>query len=392
MRRVYFDNAATTSPDPEVIEAMLPFYKNYYGNASSLHTFGREARVAIDESRETLASSLNADENEIIFTSGGTESDNIALLGIALGKKEFIKEHPEGPHIITTPFEHPAVSNTCKYLETLGYKVKYLSVDRYGLVDAKQIQEAISPATFLCSIIYGHNEIGTVEPIGEIGKITRERGVLLHTDAVQAFGKIPIDVLEENIDLLSLSSHKIYGPKGVGALYIRKGVIIRPIVHGGGHERGLRSSTENVPGIVGLAKAAEIATTRMEQETKHLLNLRNKLINGISNTIEESYLNGHPVHRLPNNVHFRFTAVEGESLLLLLDSLGVAASTGSACSSKKLEPSRALTAIGIGPAEAHGSLRFTVGRRNTEEEVDYLLDMLPDIVLKLRNMSPLWRK
>ena len=392
MKRVYFDNAATTPPDPEVIEAMLPFYKKYYGNASSLHTFGREARVALEESRETLAASLNADENEIIFTSGGTESDNIAVLGTALGKKEFIREHPEGPHIITTPFEHPAVLNTCKYLETLGYKVKYLPVDRYGFVDVNQIQESITPATFLCSIIYGHNEIGTLEPIGEIGKITRERSVLLHTDAVQAFGKVPIDVKEEKIDLLSLSSHKIYGPKGVGALYIRKGVSIRPLVHGGGHERGLRSSTENVPGIVGLAKAAEIATTRMGAERRHLLSLRDKLINGILNTIEESYLNGHPVKRLPNNTHFRFTAVEGESLLLLLDNMGIAASTGSACSSKKLEPSRALTAIGIDPADAHGSLRFTVGRGNTGEEVDYLLERLPDMVSKLRNMSPLWGK
>jgi cysteine desulfurase len=369
---------------------MLPFYRKFYGNSSSLHSFGREAGVALEESREKIAASLNADENEIIFTSGGTESDNIALLGIALKHKKFIKEHPKGPHIITTPFEHPAVFNTAKYLQTLGFKVKYLNVDQYGIVDVNQIQEAITPATFLCSIIYGHNEIGTLEPIGEIGKITREMGVAFHSDAVQAFGKVPIDVRKENIDLLSLSGHKIYGPKGVGALYIRKGMTIGPIVHGGGHERGFRSGTENIPGIVGLAKAAEIVTTHMEQETRHLLNLRDKLIRGISTNIEQSFLNGHPVNRLPNNAHFRFTAVEGESLLLLLDSMGIAASTGSACSSKKLEPSRALRAIGIDPAEAHGSLRFTLGRRNTEEEVDYLLEILPNIVSKLRNMSPLW--
>ncbi len=369
---------------------MQPYYEQYFGNPSSIHRFGREAFEAVEDSREKLAGSINADRDNIIFTSGGTESDNIAILGTAAKNRRSLKEHPHGPHVITTPIEHAAVLNTCKYLETQGFKVKYLPVDEYGMLDVDELDEAITPATFLITTIYGHNEIGTIEPVPEIGKLAAERGVAFHTDAVQAFGKIPIDVKEEKIDLLSLSSHKIYGPKGVGALYIGNDIDLEGVTHGGGHEKGIRPSTHNVPGIIGLARAAELASERMEEDTKHLLELRDGLIRGILESIEDSYLNGHPIHRLPNNTHFRFTGIEGEALLLSLDSKGIAASTGSACSSKKAEPSKTLVAIGIDPVMVHGSIRFTVGRQNSKEEVEYVLEVLPDIISKLREMSPLW--
>ena len=392
MKRVYMDNASTTPVDPEVIKAMLPYYKDHFGNASSLHSFGRDSRKALEESREKIANLINAEKKEIIFTAGGTESDNIAIIGTAMRFNKLLRERPDGPHIITTPIEHPAVLNTCKYLEKLGFKIMYLPVDRYGLIDLNELEEAASPDTFLITMIHGNNEIGTIQPIGEIGKIARGRGIAFHTDAVQAFAKVPIDVKKENIDMLSASSHKIYGPKGVGALYIKEGVRIQPLIHGGGHEKGLRPSTENIPGIVGFAKAVELAGIRMDADISRQTELRERLIKGVLENIPESALNGHPVKRLPNNAHFRFTAIEGEALILSLDNQGIAASTGSACSSKKLEPSHTLLAIGLNPVDAHGSLRLTLGRENTEEEIDYVLEVLPNVIVKLREISPLWGK
>ena len=390
MKRIYLDHAATTPVDREVIETMLPYFSKYYGNASSLHSFGREAYEALEKSREQVAKILNAENKEILFTSGGTESDNLALKGVAYKNRD--KINTKGPHIITSSIEHPAVLETCKYLEKEGFKIKYLSVDKYGIVDLDELSESITKDTFLISIMFANNEIGTVQPIEEIGKIAEENNVIFHTDAVQAIGKIPIDVKKLNVDLLSISSHKIYGPKGVGALFIRKSLNIKPIINGGGHERGLRSGTENIPGIVGLGKACELSRERLDGDIIYMKRLRDKLIKGVLEKIEESYLNGHPEKRLVNNAHFRFTAIEGESILMSLDEKGIAASTGSACSSKELQPSHVLLAIGLSPVEAHGSLRLTVGRENTEEEIDYVIETLPEVVSKLREISPLWNK
>ncbi len=381
--RIYMDNAATTRVDDEVVKAMLPYFTGKYGNASSLHSFGTEARDAIEKSREMVASLIGAEREEIIFTAGGTESDNIAIKGTAFREGK--------GHIITCQIEHPAVMNTCRYLEKKGFDVTYLPVNEYGLVNPGDVEDAIRDDTILITIMHANNEIGTIEPVDEISRIARGRGVVFHTDAVQTVGKIPVDVKKMRVDMLSLSSHKIYGPKGVGALYIKKGTKVEPIIHGGGHERGLRPSTENVPGIVGLGKACEIAGKRMESDVRRLTDMRDRLIKGVLE-IEESYLNGHPEKRLPNNAHFRFTAVEGESLLLSLDDKGVAASTGSACSSKELKPSHVLLAIGLNEVQAHGSLRLTLGRKNTREEVDYVVGILPEIVKKLRDMSPLWKE
>jgi cysteine desulfurase len=389
MKRVYMDYAATTPVDKEAIDAMMPYFDTYYGNASSMHSFGRDAHDAIDESRKKVANLLNAKAEGIIFTAGGTESDNLAIKGVAYLNKD--KRSSKGPHIITSAIEHPAVLETCKHLEKQGFKVKYLPVDRYGVVKTKELEQSISKDTFLVTIMYANNEIGTIEPVEEIGKIVREHDVVFHTDAVQAIGKTLIDVDKLNVDLLSISSHKIYGPKGVGALYIRKGVRLQPFVHGGGHERGLRSSTYNTPGIVGLGKACELAQNRMEKDVEHLKNLRDKLIKGILE-VEESYLNGHPEKRLVNNAHFRFTAIEGEALNLGLDYKGIAAATGSACASTKLEASHVLIAIGLDPAQVHGSLRLTLGRGSTGEDVSYVVDVLPGVVKSLRKMSPLWNR
>lgn len=389
MKKVYMDYASSTPVDSEVLEAMMPFFKDYYGNASSLHSFGRDAFDALEESRKKTADMVGADADGIIFTSGGTESDNLAIKGIAFLNKN--KRDSRGPHIITSAIEHPAVLETCKHLEKQGFKVKYLPVDKYGIVKIEELEQSISEDTFLITVMYANNEIGTIEPVEQIGKIAREHNVVFHTDAVQAIGKIPIDVDKLGIDLLSISSHKIYGPKGVGALYIRNGVKIQPIVHGGGHEQGLRSSTYNTPGIVGLGKACELARSRMEKDIEHLRNLRDSLVEDVLG-IDESYLNGHPEKRLVNNAHFRFIAIEGESLILKLDEKGIAASTGSACSSKKLEASHVLTAIGLDPAEAHGSLRLSLGRENTMDEVSYVVKVLPEVVESLRKMSPLWNR
>ena len=383
------DYAATTPVDKEVIDEMIPYFNEIYGNASSIHSFGRDAFDAIEHAREQVANIINAGSDEVIFTSGGTESDNLAIKGVAYLNKK--KRNTNGNHIITSAIEHPAVLETCKYLEKQGFNVVYLPVDEYGLINPDDLIEAISKDTFLITIMFANNEIGTIEPIEEIGNIAREHDVLFHTDAVQAVGKVPIDVNKFNIDLLSISSHKIYGPKGVGALYIREDVKLQPIVHGGGHEKGLRSSTYNTPGIVGLGKACELGKKRMKKDVIHLKNLRDTLIKNVLE-IEESYLNGHPEKRLVNNAHFRFTAIEGESLNLMLDDKGIAASTGSACSSKKLQASHVLLAIGLDPVEAHGSLRLTLGRWNTSEDVSYVADVLPEIVENLRKMSPLWNR
>ncbi|MDI6887699.1 MAG: cysteine desulfurase NifS [Candidatus Thermoplasmatota archaeon] len=391
MKRIYLDHAATTPIAQEVLKEMLPYFTEFYGNASSLHSFGREAHNAIEKARAQIANLIKAKEEEIIFTSSGTESDNLAIKGIAYRHKELITDF-EGPHIITSAIEHPAVLETCKYLEQQGFRVKYLPVDKYGFVNVEELENSISKGTFLITIMHANNEIGTIEPIEEIGKIAKERDVILHTDAVQSFGKVPIDVGKMNADLLSVSAHKIYGPKGVGALYIKRGVQVEPFIHGGGHERGLRSSTENIAGIVGLGKAAELAQQRIESDAAYMTKLRDKLIKNITENVEESYLNGHPTKRLPNNAHFRFTGIEGESLVLSLDEKGIASSTGSACSSKKLEPSHVLLAIGLNEVEAHGSLRLTLGRENTEEEIDYVLSVLPEVVERLRKISPLWGK
>jgi len=388
MKRIYMDHAATTPVDKEVVDAMLPYFTNFYGNASSLHSFGEEAHYALDESRHNVADVLNAEREEIIFTGGGTESDNIAIKGVAFENKD--KRNTKGPHIITSAIEHPAVLEPCKHLEKQGFKVKYVSVDKYGMVKIDELEQSISKDTFLISIMYANNEIGTIEPIEEIGRIASENNIVFHTDAVQAVGKLPIDINKLNVDLLSLSAHKIYGPKGVGALFIKKDVKIVPLVHGGGHERGLRSSTENIPGIVGFGKACELAQKRMVKDTQYIKSFRDSLVRETLE-IEESYLNGHPEKRLVNNAHFYFAAIEGESLILRLSDKGIAASTGSACSSKKLQPSHVLLAIGLKPEHAHGSLRLSLGRENTIEDITYVADVLPEVVKYLRKMSPLWK-
>ncbi len=390
MENIYMDYAATTPVDKEVLDEMIPFFNLKYGNPSSIHYFGREAFDAVEDSRERIAKLLNSDYEEIIFTSGGTESDNLAIKGLAYKNIKNIK-HSKGYHIITSKIEHPAVLESCRYLEKHGFNVKYLPVDRHGFVDLDELENAISDDTFLISIMFANNEIGTIEPIEEIGRIAKEHKIAFHTDAVQAIGKIPIDVNKLNIDMLSISSHKIYGPKGVGALYIKKGIKIDPLAHGGGHEKGLRSSTLNTPGIVGLGKACELLKNHMNKDIKNLKNLRDLLIKNISE-IEESHLNGHPEKRLVNNAHFRFTAIEGEALNLRLDDKGISAATGSACSSKKLQASHVLLAIGLKPEEAHGSLRLSLGKFSTKEEVEYVSEVLPGIVKNLRNMSPLWNR
>ncbi|KRQ86881.1 Cysteine desulfurase [Caloramator mitchellensis] len=383
-RLVYMDHAATTYVKPEVLEAMLPYFTENFGNPSSIYTFARKSKRAIEDARDKVAKALNANTDEIFFTGGGSEADNWAIKGVALANRE------KGNHIITTKIEHHAVLHTCEYLEKRGFEVTYLDVDENGVVDLEQLKNAITDKTILISIMFANNEIGTIQPIAEIGKIARERGVLFHTDAVQAVGHIKIDVKEMNIDLLSLAAHKFYGPKGVGALYIRKGVKIDNLIHGGGQERRRRAGTENLPGIVGLGKAIELATQDIEGHNAKLITLRDRLLNGIMDKIPHTKLNGHPVHRLPGNINVSFRFIEGESLLLLLDQFGIAASTGSACSSGSLDPSHVLLAIGLPHEIAHGSLRLSLGDKNTEEDVDYVLSVLPNIVQRLRDMSPLY--
>ncbi|NSW92240.1 MAG: cysteine desulfurase NifS [Firmicutes bacterium] len=381
---IYFDHAATTWVKPEVLETMMPYFKDKYGNASSVYAIGRESKKAIEEARDKVALVLGAQPKEIFFTGSGTEADNWAIKGVAYANRD------KGKHIITSNIEHHAVLHTCKYLEKEGFEVTYLPVDKDGLLDAEQVREAIRPDTILVSVMFANNEIGTIQPIAEIGKITKEKGVFFHTDAVQAVGNIKINVDDINVDLLSISAHKFYGPKGVGALYIRRGTKITSFIHGGAQERGRRASTENVPGIVGLGKAIEIADLNIESYNKKLLELRERTINEVLNKIPYVRLNGHRQKRLPGNVNFSFEFIEGESLLLMLDMKGIAASSGSACTSGSLDPSHVLMAIGLPHEIAHGSLRLTFGEENTHEDIDFLMEVLPGIVSKLREMSPLY--
>ncbi|MCU0652073.1 MAG: cysteine desulfurase NifS [Candidatus Omnitrophica bacterium] len=385
MKRVYLDYAATTPCDPEVIKVMEPYFFEKFGNPSSIHSFGQVAKKAIEDARRATADFLGAKAEEIIFTSGGTESDNSALFGAAHALEK------KGNHIITTVIEHHAVSEPAKFLKKLGFKVTFVKVNKSGLVDPGDIQKAITDKTILVSVMHANNEIGTIQPISEIGKITREAGVYFHSDAVQTVGHIPVKVDELNVDLLSLSAHKFYGPKGVGALYIRKGTRIENFLRGGDQERGRRASTHNTSGIAGLGKAIELCKAKMQEEAKFQARLRDKLIKEIPLRIPDVYLNGDPHKRLPNNVNYSIQYIEGESMLLNLDMLGIAASTGSACTSTSLEPSHVLLAIGLSHEIAHGSLRFSLGRWSKEEDIDYLLEHLPKIVEKLRAMSPLYR-
>jgi cysteine desulfurase len=383
-KHIYFDHAATTYVKPEVLDAMMPYFTEKFGNASTIYSIGRESKKAIEEARDKVAMAIGAQSKEIFFTGSGTEADNWAIKGVAYANKA------KGNHIITSAIEHHAVLHTCQYLENDGFEVTYLPVDENGLVTPEQVRNAIKPNTILISIMFANNEIGTVQPIDEIGKIAKEKGIYFHTDAVQAVGNIPINVIDMNIDLLSLSAHKFYGPKGIGALYIRKGIKIASFIHGGAQERGRRASTENVPSIVGLGKAIELASKNVEQYNKKLLSLRERTIEEITKNIPFIKLNGDRNHRLPGNVNFSFEFIEGESLLLMLDMKGIAASSGSACTSGSLDPSHVLLAIGLPHEIAHGSLRLTFGEDNTDEDVAYLMDVLPMIVERLREMSPLY--
>ena len=383
-RSIYFDHAATTHVKREVLEAMLQYFSENYGNPSTVYTIGRTSKKAIEEARETVARIIGAEPREIFFTGSGTEADNWAVKGAAYANMK------KGKHIITTSIEHHAVLHACQYLESEGFEVTYLPVDEYGLVTPGQVEAAIRPDTILISIMFANNEIGTIQPIAEIGRIAREKGICFHTDAVQAMGNIKINVSELNVDMLSMSAHKFYGPKGVGALYVRKGVKLTSFMHGGAQERGRRASTENVPGIIGLAKALELADMNMEQHNRKLVALRDRTIEEIEKKIPFVRLNGHREKRLPGNVNFSFEFIEGESLLLMLDLKGIAASSGSACTSGSLDPSHVLLAIGLPHEKAHGSLRITFGDENTDEDVDYLMEILPEIVRRLREMSPLY--
>jgi len=383
VRRIYLDYAATTPTHPEVVKAVLPYFTDAFGNPSTIYSYGQEAKGAIEEARSKVADLIGAEGEEIVFTSGGTEADNFALEGVAFANE------PKGNHIITSSIEHHAVIETCKFLERRGFRVTYLPVDEYGLVAPDDVKRAITDKTILISVMQANNEVGTIEPIAEIGKITREAGIYFHTDAVQTVGHIPVDVNELGVDLLSMSAHKLYGPKGVGALYIKKGTKLIPFMHGGEQERRRRASTENVPGIVGFGKAVELAQQEMTEEAKRLSSLRDQLTKGLLERIDRTRLNGHPIKRLPNNVNISVDFVEGESMLLNLDLEGICASTGSACSSSSLEPSHVLLALGLSPEQAHGSLRFSLGKWTTEEEIGRVLEVLPKIVAKLRAMSPL---
>jgi cysteine desulfurase len=385
MRKIYLDYAATTPTDPEVVRAMLPYFSETFGNPSSAHEFGRDARAAVEAARENVAALLGAKAAEIIFTSGGTESNNFAIKGVAYANRN------KGNHIITSSIEHHAVTEPCHFLEKQGFEVTVLPVDRYGMVDPETVGKAITDRTVLISIMHANNEIGTIQPIAEIGKLARENGIYFHTDAVQTFAHIPFTVESLNVDLLSLSAHKLYGPKGVGAIYIRKGTRITSFMHGGEQEGRRRASTHNVPGIVGLSSAVELAKEKLQEEMATQTRLRDRLIRGILERIDHSRLNGHPTQRLPNNVNVSIEFVEGESMLLSLDMEGIACSTGSACSSGSLDPSHVILAIGLSHEMAHGSLRFSLGRFTEEGDIDRVLEALAPIVEKLRRMSPLYR-
>ncbi|ONI39181.1 cysteine desulfurase NifS [Candidatus Epulonipiscium fishelsonii] len=383
---IYFDHAATTPMKTEVLDAMMPYLTQNFGNPSSIYQIAQLNKKAIDEARDTIAKYLGAKPNEIYFTSGGTESDNWAIKGIAEAYKE------KGNHIITSKIEHHAVIHSCEYLEKHGYEVTYLDVDENGVVDLEQLKASIRPTTILITIMYANNEIGTIMPVEEIGRIAKEHDIPFHTDAVQAVGQIKIDVVKQNIDMLSLSSHKINGPKGVGALFIRRGLKVAQFIHGGGQERGRRGGTENVAGIVGFGKAMELTYRNFDKKIANLVYLRSKLIEGILNNVPYAKLNGHPTNRLANNVNISFEFVEGESVLLLLDMQGICASSGSACTSGSLDPSHVLLSIGLPHEKAHGSVRMTLGEGSTQEEVDEVIEKLPAIIKRMRDMSPLYEE
>ena len=381
---IYLDNAATTKTAPEVVDAMLPYFSEYYGNASTIYSLGAESKKAMDHARQTIADSLGAKPEEIYFTAGGSESDNWALKATAEAYAS------KGKHIITTKIEHHAMLHTCEYLEKRGFEITYLNVDRDGLISLDELKAAIRPDTILISVMFANNEIGTIEPISEIGEIAKEHGVLFHTDAVQAYAQVPINVDEMHIDMLSASGHKLNGPKGIGFLYIRKGVKIRSFVHGGAQERSRRAGTENIPGIVGLGAAVERAMRIMDTKTRKEIELRDYLIGRLENEIPHCWLNGHRTKRLPNNINFSFLFIEGESMLIMLDMKGICASSGSACTSGSLDPSHVLLAIGLKHEEAHGSLRLTLSEESTKEEMDIVAEEVKKIVQRLRDMSPLY--
>lgn len=381
---IYLDNAATTKTAPEVVDAMLPYFSEYYGNASTIYSLGAESKKAMDHARQTIADSLGAKPEEIYFTAGGSESDNWALKATAEAYAS------KGKHIITTKIEHHAILHTCEYLEKRGFEITYLDVDRDGLISLDELKAAIRPDTILISVMFANNEIGTIEPIAEIGEIAKEHGVLFHTDAVQAYAQVPIHVDEMHIDMLSASGHKLNGPKGIGFLYIRKGVKIRSFVHGGAQERSRRAGTENIPGIVGLGAAVERAMRIMDSKTRKEIELRDYLIGRLENEIPHCWLNGHRTKRLPNNINFSFLFIEGESMLIMLDMKGICASSGSACTSGSLDPSHVLLAIGLKHEEAHGSLRLTLSEDSTKEEMDIVAEEVKKIVQRLRDMSPLY--
>ena len=381
---IYLDNAATTKTAPEVVDAMLPYFSEYYGNASTIYSLGAESKKAMDHARQTIADSLGAKPEEIYFTAGGSESDNWALKATAEAYAS------KGKHIITTKIEHHAILHTCEYLEKRGFEITYLNVDRDGLISLDELKAAIRPDTILISVMFANNEIGTIEPIAEIGEIAKEHGVLFHTDAVQAYAQVPINVDEMHIDMLSASGHKLNGPKGIGFLYIRKGVKIRSFVHGGAQERSRRAGTENIPGIVGLGAAVERAMRIMDTKTRKEIELRDYLIGRLENEIPHCWLNGHRTKRLPNNINFSFLFIEGESMLIMLDMKSICASSGSACTSGSLDPSHVLLAIGLKHEEAHGSLRLTLSEESTKEEMDIVAEEVKKIVQRLRDMSPLY--
>ncbi|MFM5882425.1 cysteine desulfurase NifS [Methanobrevibacter gottschalkii] len=383
---MYLDNSATTQVSKEVFEEMKPYFREEFGNPSTLYKLGRESKKALDQARQRVANAINAKPEEIYFTSGGSESDNLAIKGIAF------KLAKKGKHIITTEIEHPAVKRTLQFLESLDFKVTYLPVYENGIIKIDDLKEAITDETILISVMHGNNELGTIQPIEEIGKVAREKGIKFHTDAVQTFGKIEVDVEKLNVDLLALSSHKINGPKGVGALYIKKGTRLEPLIHGGGQEKGIRSGTENVPGIVGFGKACELAADQLDEHYEKLTSIRNEISDKILNTIPEAYLNGDAEKRLPNLLNFRFKAIEGESLILLLDAKGYQASTGSACSSNTLEASPVLTALGLDSVDVHGSLRISLAPESEEFDVDDFVNTVAESVARLREMSPLWNQ
>lgn len=383
-KMIYLDNAATTKTAPEVVEAMLPYFTEFYGNASAVYEFGGKSKEAVSKARETIAGILGAKENEIYFTAGGSEADNWAVKAAA----EFYKD--KGKHIITSKIEHHAVLHTCQWLEQNGFEVTYLDVDENGAVKLEELKKAIRPDTILITIMFANNEIGTIEPVAEIGKIAKEHGILFHTDAVQAFGQVPINVEEMNIDMLSASGHKLNGPKGIGFLYIRTGVKIRSFIHGGAQERKRRAGTENIPGIVGFGKAAELAVSTMEERIRRETELRDYMIERVLKEVPFTRVNGHRKDRLPNNINFCFQFIEGESLLIMLDMKGICGSSGSACTSGSLDPSHVLLAIGLPHEIAHGSLRLTLGADTTKEELDYTIEAIKEIVARLRAMSPLY--